>query len=327
MDDHRTAKIRKIISAIRENSTFLVATHVRPDGDAIGALLGMRNILTRLGKKAEAFSHDSFPPEFEFLPGTGNLARLPAAQAAYDAAVLVDCGDFERAGSGLLEFIRDRVPVVINIDHHQSSSPFGTVYWVDTGASSTCEMLFDLCMHLSLVPDPDLAALLYTGILTDTGCFRFSNTNRRVLEIASILVESGADPAYLAEQIYDSASPEKLSLLTLVLETMEFHAGSRVATAVLTQNMLARTSTAYSDSEGFINHLRSVKTVDVAILFREGSEGQVHVSLRSKNGIDVAGFARRYGGGGHLQAAACRIAGELSAVRSRITREAISYIG
>ncbi len=327
MDDDRTAKIRNIISALRENRTFLVATHVRPDGDAIGALVGMKNILERLGKKVDAFAHDRFPPEFEFLPGTGEVGRLPDATAAYDAAVLVDCGDFERVGNGLLEFIRDRIPVVINIDHHLSRAPFGTVYWVNTGASSTCEMLFDLCMHLSLVPDPDLAALLYTGILTDTGCFRFSNTNRRVLEIASMLVESGADPAYIAEQVYDTASPEKLNLLTLVLETMEFHADSRIATAELRQNMLARTSTAYSDSEGFINHLRSVKTVEVAILFREGSDGEIHVSLRSKNGIDVAAFARRHGGGGHLQAAACRVAGELADVRSRITREAISYIG
>jgi phosphoesterase RecJ-like protein len=147
-----------------------------------------------------------------------------------------------------------------------------------------------------------------------------------VFEIASSLIEAGADAAFLARQVYDSASPQKLNLLALVLGTVEFHAGSRIATAELTHGMLASTAATYMDSEGFINHLRSVKSVDVAILFREGNDGMIHVSLRSRDGIDVARFAQRHGGGGHKQAAACRVQGKLEAVRSMVIGEVISYI-
>ncbi|MFZ2448844.1 MAG: bifunctional oligoribonuclease/PAP phosphatase NrnA [Syntrophobacteraceae bacterium] len=327
MSDNRTEKIREIISAIGENESFLVATHVRPDGDAIGAVLGMKLMLERLGKRADAFCRDGFPPEFGFLPAADTVRARPPAEAGYDAAILVDCGDFDRVGDELAEFIGSRVPVVINIDHHISGAPFGTVHWVDTGTSSTCEMLFEICMRLSLTPDPDIAALLYTGILTDTGSFRFSNTNRRVFEVATVLVEAGADPAYIAQEVYDSTSPEKLGLLALVLGTVEFHARSRIATAELTRRMLSSTGATHMESEGFINHLRSVKSVAMAILFREGGDGVIHVSLRSRDGVDVARFAQRHGGGGHRQAAACRIAGTLAVVREMVINEAVEYVG
>lgn len=326
MNETRTAKIREIISAIRKHERFLVVTHVRPDGDAIGAVLGMKRILERLGKQAGAFCQDRFPPEYAFLPGIGEIHSRPAASAGFEVAIFVDCGDFDRVGEEIGDFISNRVPVLINIDHHWVNGPFGNICWIDTSASSTCEMLFDICMHLSLAPDPDLATLLYTGILTDTGSFRFSNTNRRVLEVVSALVDAGADPARIAQQVYDSASPEKLNLLTRVLGTVVFHDGARVATAELTRDMLESTSASYADSEGFINHLRSVKSVEMAMLFREGSDGLIHVSLRSREGVDVARFAQKYGGGGHRQAAACRIQGNLDAVRSMLIREAIAYI-
>jgi phosphoesterase RecJ-like protein len=142
-----------------------------------------------------------------------------------------------------------------------------------------------------------------------------------------MLVDAGADPVNIAGQIYDSASPEKLNLLARVLGTIEFHGGARIATAELTLGMLSSTGGTYMDSEGFINHLRSVKSVDLAMLFREGSDGLTHVSLRSKEGIDVAKLAQRYGGGGHRLAAACRIPGKLNTVRSMLIDEAVSYIG
>jgi phosphoesterase RecJ-like protein len=327
MTENQNVRIRKIISALRQYDRFIVATHVRPDGDAIGSVLGMRLILQRLGKDAVALSRDGFPPEFEFLAGTEHLRSRPPSSGDYDAAILVDCGDFDRVGNEISEFIKDRVPFVINIDHHSVHVPFGNICWTETAASSTCEMLFDICAHLSLPLDAGLASLLYAGILTDTGSFRFANTSRRVFEIASMLVEAGADPVNISRQVYDSGSPEKLNLLARVLGTIEFHCRSRIATAELTLGMLSSTATTYMDSEGFINHLRSVKSVDLAILFREGSDGLIHVSLRSKGEIDVAGFAQRHGGGGHRQAAAFRIPGNLNMVRSMLTNEAVSYIG
>ncbi|MHC1730236.1 MAG: bifunctional oligoribonuclease/PAP phosphatase NrnA [Syntrophobacteraceae bacterium] len=326
MSENHALEIREIISVIKNNERFLLATHVRPDGDAIGSLLGMKLMLQRLGKKVHAYSQDRFPPEFDFLPGTEQVLNKPPESTDYEVAILLDCGDFDRAGDDISEFISKHVPFVINIDHHCLHKPFGNVFWIETSASSTCEMLFDLCTHLLLAPDADLASLLYTGIMTDTGSFRFSNTNRRVFEIASNLVAAGADPADIARQVYDSTSRAKLNLLAQVLGTIEFHSGARIASAELTRAMLSSTSASYSDSEGFINHLRSVKSVHLAILFREGSDGLIHVSLRSKEGIDVAKLAQRHGGGGHRQAAACKLPGSLYSVRSMFIDEAVNYI-
>jgi phosphoesterase RecJ-like protein len=326
MSKQTTLKIREIIAAIRSHERFMVATHVRPDGDAIGSLLAMKLILQRMGKKVDAYAQDEFPPEFDFLPGALEVWNKPFDSTDYEVAILVDCGDFDRVGDELSEFIGRSVPCVINIDHHIPNKPFGNIYWADPAASSACEMLFDLCMALSLAPDATLSSLLYTGIVTDTGSFRFSNTNQRVFEIVCILAGAGANPSYLATQIYDSATPEKLKLLAQVLGTVEFHAGERIATAQLTRTMLSNASASYMDSEGFINHLRSVKSVDLAILFREGGDGLVHVSMRSRVGINVARLAQRHGGGGHRQAAACRIPGNIQSVRSMFIGEAVSYI-
>ena len=171
-----------------------------------------------------------------------------------------------------------------------------------------------------------LSSLLYTGIVTDTGSFRFSNTNQRVFEMFRFWSKRAPILRIIATQVYDSATPEKLKLLAQVLGTVEFHAGSRIATAELTRSMLSNSSASYMDSEGFINHLRSVKSVDLAILFREGGDGLVHVSMRSREGINVAKLAQRHGGGGHRQAAACRIPGSLHSVRSMFIGEAASYI-
>ena len=326
MSEKKISIIRELISAVRNNERFMVATHVRPDGDAIASLLATKLILQRLGKKADAYAQDRLPPELEFLPQTRKILNKPSESVEYEAAILVDCGDFQRVGDELSDFISRRVPFVINIDHHVPDKPFGNIYWAETAASSTCEMLFDLCMSLSLAPDAAMSTLLYTGIMTDTGSFRHSNTNRRVFEVVSVLVEAGADPAYIATQVYDSATPDKLTLLAEVLGTVQFHAGSRIATAEMTRSMLSNASASYMDSEGFITHLRSVKSADLAILFREEGNGVVHISMRSRQGIDVAKLAQRHGGGGHRQAAACRIRGSLNAVRSQFIGEAASYI-
>jgi len=304
----------------------MVATHVHPDGDAIGALVAMKLILDRLAKKVDLYAQDPCPPELEFLPHVRDIRSKPLESVDYEVAVLVDCGDFERVGDELAEFIKARAPFLINIDHHIPDKTFGNIYWVEPSASSTCEMLFDLCMGLSLAPGADLASALYTGILTDTGSFRYTNTNRRVFEMVSFLVQMGADPAFIATQVYESATPENLKLLAQVLSTAEFHAGSRIVTAELARSMLPASSSSYMNSETFINHLRTVKSADLVILFRELSNGLIHVSMRSRAGIDVARLARRHGGGGHRQAAACRIAGTIQSVRSMFIDEAIGYI-
>ena len=322
----RSDRIQEIVSSILANRRFIVTTHVRPDGDALGSLLAMVSMLRRLGKEVEAYCQDPVPHTYAFLPGAETVLQGVPPNSHHDAAILVDCGDLLRVGPQLAERIRE-LPLLINIDHHVSSASFGNISWVDPSASSTCEMLFDLFEHLPAALDREMAIQLYTGMLTDTGSFRFSNTNRRVLEIAAKLVEAGAEPARIAERVFDSALPQTLRLLARVLSSVSFHADNRLATAELSRRMFVETSTTPAESEGFINHLRSVEPVQMAMMFREDESGVIHVSMRSKGKVDVAAFAQRHGGGGHKRAAAFRVNGRIDEVRREFTRQAVNYLG
>jgi len=318
--------VRRISEVILRHRSFLVTTHVRPDGDALGSLLALTFMLRKLGKEAVSYAQDPSPPSFDFLPGAASILHEVPVPLLFEAAIFVDCGDLHRAGTALADSIGS-VPILVNIDHHVSNGPpFGDVHWVEPTASSTCQMLYDLCLDLPLSLDPDIASQLYTGLLTDTGSFRFSNTNQRVMEVAAALVAAGARPDTIAQHVYDSASPQRLRLLARVLATAAFHAGDRLATAEMTENMLAETSASAADGEGFIDHLRSIKSVRMAVLFREEKTGVVHVSLRSKGAVDVATLAQKHGGGGHRNAAAFRLSGRLRELREQFTQEAVSYL-
>ena len=325
MNEPQLDPISEVVASIQANQRFVVATHVRPDGDAIGSLLSLTYLLERLGKRADPYCQDPVPTAYQFLPGASSIRDRILQPSRYDAAVLVDCGDFLRVGPTLAEAIA-RVPFLISIDHHVARASFGNIFWNRTSASSACEMLYDLCLALSVTIDATLATSLYTGLLADSGSFRFSNTNQRVLEIAAKLVAAGAEPAFIAEQVYDSASVESLRLLAMVLATLSFHANDRLAVAEMSRKMFSETATSPADTEGFINFLRSVKAVEMAMLLREGMDGSVHVSMRSKGDVNVAGFAQRQGGGGHRHAAAFEVPGILPAIRSRFTKEALTYL-
>ncbi|ROQ90199.1 DHH family phosphoesterase [Desulfosoma caldarium] len=324
-ETHRGQVLAALKQVISKGRRFAVATHVRPDGDAVGSLLAATTILRLLGKTVDAYCEDPPPPGHDFLEGIECIHHSWNAAADYDTAILVDCGEFNRVGTALAEPL-SRVPTLVNIDHHVSHDPFGTVAWVEPTASSTCELLYDLAVFLGVPITPALATQLYTGLLTDTGSFRFSNTTRRVLAIATELVGHGAQPAFIAAQIYDSGSPQRLRLLAQVLLTVAFDADNRLATAELSQAMFRDTGATRADAESFINHLRSVRSVYMAALFREEEDGIVHVSLRSKDPVDVAAFARRYGGGGHRHAAAFRTRGVLAQVRAAVTQKAREYL-
>ncbi|MBP8645507.1 MAG: bifunctional oligoribonuclease/PAP phosphatase NrnA [Syntrophobacteraceae bacterium] len=326
MNEPPETEIQRIVDLIRRHRSFLVTTHVRPDGDAVGSLLALVFMLRRLRKKADAHCQDPPPACYEFLPGIETISTVPPRVSDHEVVILVDCGEPDRVGTALVESVRS-IPLSINIDHHvPHDPPFGTVSWVKPSAGSTCEMLYDLSLALPLPLDSEIATQLYTGLLTDTGSFRFSNTTQRVLEVATVLVGAGADPARIAQEIYDSTSPRGLKLLARALSSAVFLAEDRVAAMVITQKMFEETGTSPEDSEGFINHLRSVKTVNLAMLFRQERDGMVHVSMRSKGLVDVAALARRHGGGGHRHAAAFRVAGGLDRVWEECTAEALEYL-
>ncbi len=321
----RSEILQTIAETIRNNRRFLVTSHSKPDGDAMGALLAMTFILKKMGKAAVPHLEDPVPTNCAFLPGVEDIVHEPWSAVEYDVAFILDCGDFSRIGKKLEAFV-SKIPVIVSIDHHVGTKPYGHINWVETPASSTCEMLCHLAQELGIIIDTPLATQLYTGLMTDTGSFRFSNTDQHVLELAAKLAGAGANPAHVAQNIYESNQPQRLHLLAQVLMTVQFFQEDRLATAQVTQEMLAASGTTAMDSEGFINELRSVKPVELAIFFREGPDGITHVSMRSKENVDVAALARSHGGGGHRRAAAFRQEGDLPEIRRRITMGAIAYL-
>lgn len=319
--------LKKIAEHINSGTSYVLVTHVHPDGDAVGSILALQAVLKSMGKKVKSFCEDGIPSTFQFLEGAKDILSdvqdNPVSPS--DTVIFLDCGAIDRCGKNLLKMLTPS-NFIINIDHHIQENPFGNLFWVKTSFSSTCEMIFELLSFMNITITPDVAACLYTGILTDTGSFQFSNTSRKVLEIAATLTSYGADPHYIAEQIFESSPPQKLLLLGKVLETLRYLRDYTIATARLTKKMLQETGAKSQDGEGFVNMLRQVGPVRVSVLFREDDNGIIHVGLRSKGSVDVARFARKFGGGGHVNASACRIEGTIEAVEDLILPSLSNYL-
>jgi phosphoesterase RecJ-like protein len=302
---------------LRERSFFLITSHARPDGDALGSELGLALALESLGKRAEVVNHDPHPATYDELPGIDRiLVSDSAPQRNYDAAIVLECGDVARTEvSGL-----DKIPLV-NIDHHVTNSNFGVVNWNDTSAAAVGEMVFRLLQTLGARIDPAVATNLYIALFTDTGSFQYGGTTPQSLETAAALVRLGADPSFAARIVYNSNPYEKIQLLGLVLQTMERDVSGRIAWIRLTDEMLLRCGAQSSDAEGFVNYPLSVKEVRVSAFIRENGPGAYRVSLRSKGSIDVATVAHRFGGGGHTNASGLSMTGGYSQVVQELLRE------
>lgn len=283
-----------------------VSSHESPDGDSIGAALALQHVLRRRGKRAVAIRQHPYPSQYEALPGAAEMGDERNLGALFEPQVIitVDIATFQRIGT-VLDHIQPET-TVINIDHHPGSEgpgrPCTFLDFVDATYASTTMLTYELLEHAwPGSVDRDAALALYVGLITDTGCFRFTNTNTNTLRVASDLAARGADPGTLAETFMFRRRPASLKLLSEVLGSLEFHADGRVATLRLTRSMLERTGARMDETEGFVNYATSVDGVHVAALLRE-VDGGTRVSLRSSDRLDVSAVAREFGGGGHRNA-------------------------
>lgn len=291
---------QRILEAIDEHRRFLVTGHIDPDPDALGSVLAMVRLLRQLGKEAIAASPDPVPPGYRFLPGSAGVLTPGSITGPFDALVVLDCAP-DRIGD-LAEW-RHRVKAVINIDHHETNPRREPIHWVDPAAAALGEMIYRLCRQAGAAIDADMATCLYTAIMTDTGSFRYSNTTADTLAIAADLVSKGADPAAIAEQIYDQRPWSYVQALALSLNTLQRSEDGSIAWMVLTQDMIARAGGRPDDTDGFIQFPRMIAGVEVALLFKELESGDTKVSLRSRGRMDVSLLASQLGGGGHPKAA------------------------
>ena len=294
----------QIVAAIRDAERILVATHIHPDGDALGSQLAVGEILSALGKQVYLYSESEISHLYSFLPGCEKLQTELPDLAQFDCVLALDCGDCFRLGLKQEEFLSTGVVVVI--DHHAGHKEFGTLRWVDPHRGSTGEMVYDLACALDVDLSYEAAYCLYAAIVSDTGSFKYSSTTAETFRVAGALLGKGVKPSDVAGKLFDNFTVNRLRLMKDVLETLALSGDEQIAMISVTQAMFAETGTDSADTESFINYPRSLQSVKVAAFIKEAPEGMISVSLRSKTNYDVAQVAAMFGGGGHRNAAGCK---------------------
>ena len=316
--------MKEILKHLKNSRCVLLASHVNPDGDAIGSLLAMGLALEKSGCEVELYNESSIPAVYRFLPGVDRIQNQIDAVERFDTAVALDCGDLSRVGTEA-----DRVagiPTVINIDHHTTNTRFGRYQLVDVDACATSEIIHRLIQAMELEMDASMATAIYTGILTDTGSFRFSNTNQAAFAICEAMVTMGVSPSSVARHVYGTYSLGRIKLLNLALDSIEISNNGHLSIMTVTREMLADTGTQPEDADGLINYARRIQDVKVAALIHElengssapGLKKRFHVSLRSDGSVDVARIATGFGGGGHAGAAGFSVESSLTDLKRTI---------
>ena len=314
----------KIITHIKEAHHILLASHSEPDGDAVSSILALGLAIGQLGKKTTIYNASPIPAVYRFLPSVERIVRHIKKANTYDVALVLDCGDLPRVGEASATI--SRIPLVINIDHHISNTGFGDLQLIDPLACSTAEIVYRLIKAMDVSIDKAMATSVYTGILTDTGSFRFSSTNRAAFAICQEMTELGVEPHAVAQHVYGTYSLGRIKLLNLALDSIEISENGKLSIMTVTGAMFAETGTHPEDVDGMINYARRIEDVKVAALIHEqkngktysNGQGHYHVSLRSDGSVDVAAIAGSFGGGGHTSAAGFQIETSLKKLKSDI---------
>jgi phosphoesterase RecJ-like protein len=310
--------VEQIAGLLRSEKTFLILTHYRPDGDAIGSQLALALVLKGLGKHVEAWNDDEVPAKFHFLPGSNLITTPPAEPRDFDVVISIDASNWQRVGTAAQKIKSKKH--FINIDHHVSNDKFAEINWIVPDAPASGQIAYDLIKRGGFPLTHDIAVCLFAAISTDTGSFTYANTTADCLRVAAELVQTGFDVGEICRHIYESYPYARLQLLQMALADLKLAHNKRVAYYWITNEMYEESGAKREDTEGLIDYARSIEGVYVAILFEELTEpNKVRISLRSKHPkVDVNSIARRFGGGGHPEAAGARITGETHEIEKRV---------
>ncbi len=305
--------VASVADAIRARESFVITSHARPDGDAIGSSLALALGLEQLGKRVTVVLRDPAPRTFQGFPAIDRLTVAERVDIPADAAIVLECSDITRPGvTGL-----DRY-TVINIDHHLGNAMYGAVNWFDVGAAACAELVAELLDVLGVTWTPAIASHLYLGISTDTGGLRYGPISARTYDTCRRIVETGVDTPRLSRQIFESYSIGRVRLTGALLNAMTLHHDQQVAVLAIDDDLLQRCGATIDDTEGLVNlPLGASEVLAVALLKKQG-DGSWRVSLRSKGDVDVRSVAMQWQGGGHKNASGCTVAGEQDTVVSTL---------
>jgi phosphoesterase RecJ-like protein len=309
--------LAEVVCAVRSRRRWVVTSHARPDGDAVGSVLGAVQILRAMGRQADAFLSDAVPFLYRGLPGAAELRTGPAAlrtsspAAPYDAVLVIECDSLQRTGLQGLEDLFS-----INIDHHETGSEYAGVNFIVPTAAAASELVYRLAQAAEVPITAAIATCLYTAVLTDTGSFCFSSTSAQTFAFAREMVLAGADPAAIAQQVYFSNPASKMRLLGRALANLQCQ--GPISWMHVSQDDMAASGATGEDCEGLVNWALGIHGIEATAFFREIPGCQYRVSLRSKGRVDVARIAQAFGGGGHLCASGHAIAGPLETARDQV---------
>ncbi len=314
----------ELLNFLKKEDNFLIATHINPDGDGLGSAIALSTALKKLGKETVLLCKDPVPNQYRFLPGQekfitfGSFQPSAISHQLFRNLILIDCNDIDRIidTSKTSNFSLPTSYFSVVIDHHESERPFGDIRWVMPDSAATGLMIFYIIKALGIQITEEMAVNLYAAISVDTGNFRYENTTPEVLRVAADLKEAGAKSHVIYRELFESWSGGRFGLFMRVLNTLQKEDG--IAIVQVTRRMFEETSTSTDDVEHFVEFPRIMKDVKVSVLFREIEDNCYKISLRSKDDINVARVAEAFGGGGHKNAAGCRIKADFETAKKEI---------
>jgi len=313
--------LKIVKQAINKFDTFLISSHINPEGDSVGSQIALAILLKKLGKKAFILNESPVPHVLGFMNGVGGILKEVPRDFDFQAAIILDCPDITRIGT-VQKYITEE-KTVINIDHHVSNENFGKYNWVEEKCSSVGEMVFELFKAFKVKIQYDEALAMYVAIMTDTGSFKYTNTTSRTHEIIAELMDRGVKPYDIYTRIYETTSFQDINLLSEALRTLQVTDEGKIAWLWVTKEALKKTKASLEGTEGIINFARSIEGVEIAILFREtGTENRIKVSFRSKANVDVNKLASFFKGGGHKTASGATVFGKMEEVEKSVLKKA-----
>ncbi|OGW39392.1 MAG: hypothetical protein A2Y97_12865 [Nitrospirae bacterium RBG_13_39_12] len=321
IDKSKALKVpRELLSFLKKEDKFLIATHINPEADAIGSSIALSMALETLGKKTILYDKDNIPDFYHFLPGYKKFKNsIPPKISRQSPVVLLDCNSLERAGIEGLNFRHSAV-----IDHHKTEGFYGDIRWIKPEAAATGIMIFYLLKKLGIKITKDIAINLYSAIAVDTGTFRYSNTSAEVLRVSAELIDAGANASYVSKHLYEIWSEKRFALFISTLNTLEIR--DYIAMTFVTREMFKKTGTGPADTENFSSFPRMMKDIKISAFFREVSNNYWKVSLRSRGNIDVARIAKLFEGGGHKNASGYKIKSNLESAKKSLIKAVRSYM-
>lgn len=314
----------ELLKAIGNSGYIAVVSHINPDGDNLGSVLGLGMSLVQLGKKVDFIKPDIIPDDYNFLPGVERLSGYGELRDKLDLLIVLDCSDPTRLGEN--QKLIDVAKVVVNVDHHVSNTMFGDILLVDPKASSTGELVFDIIEDLNLPIDEEIATCLYTAITTDTGRFSYQSVTASTHRIAASLYELGINGYEINKRLYQTRSLKRTRLFSRAMAEMELMFEGKGAVVKISRRMLEETGASMEDTEGIVEFLRDTESVEAACILKEMDENLIKASIRTKDPIDANKICGAFGGGGHIRASGCTISATMEEAAALISDEIKRHI-